>query len=223
VFKIAGPKGASMTSVLVVDDHPVVLQGCRRLLQDADVTSIFQAGDVATGYELFHLHRPDVVIIDLALRKNGLDGLSLIRRINANDRRVPIIVLSMHRDPTIVSRALEAGAIGYVLKDTATEELLKAIQQVQIGHRYLSHSLAIDVAVSRAPYLPDSLVDLTPRELEVLTLLAKGRSYSHIAEELDISYKTTMNISWQLRKKLYVDNLPALVKKAMQLLPPIDV
>ena len=211
-----------MTSVLVVDDHPVVLQGCRRILEDAGIARVFEASDAATGYELFRNHRPDVVIIDLALRKDGLGGLSLIRRIKADDRRGSILVLSMHRDPAIVLQTLEAGARGYVLKDTATEDLLKAIQEVQKGNRYLSHSLAIEVAVSRTPSPPQALVDLTPRELDALTLLAKGKSYDLIAQELDVSYKTVLNISWQLKKKLDVANLPELVKRALQLLRPTD-
>ena len=116
-----------MTRVLVVDDHPVVLQGCRRILEDGGIASVFEANDASTGYELFRSQRPDVIIVDLGLRNDGLDGMSLIRRINAEDRRVRIIVLSMHNDPTIVLQALEAGAVGYVLKDSATEDLLMAI------------------------------------------------------------------------------------------------
>jgi two-component system, NarL family, invasion response regulator UvrY len=211
-----------MTKVLVVDDHPIVLQGCRRILEDAGGATVFEASDVATGYELFRSHKPDVVVIDLSMRDIGLGGLSLIRRISGDDRRVPILVLSMHRDPTLVFQALEAGAVGYVLKDTATEELLRAIQEVQRGSRYLSHSLAIEVAVSRVPSRSQSLADLTSRELDALALLAKGKTYTHIAQELNVSYKTVVNISWQLKKKLDVDNLPALVQKAMQLLPPTD-
>jgi two-component system, NarL family, invasion response regulator UvrY len=122
----------------------------------------------------------------------------------------------------LVLQALEAGAVGYVLKDTATEDLLKAIQEVQRGNRYLSHSLAIEVAVSRLPPRSQSLADLTSRELDVLTFLAKGKTYTQIAHELHVSYKTVVNVSWQLRKKLDVDNLAALVQKAMQLLPPTD-
>ena len=207
-----------MTSVLVVDDHPVVLQGCRRILEDGGITTILEASNVATGYELFCSHRPDVVIIDLSFGKNGLDGLSLIRSINRDDRRVPILVLSMHNDPTLVLQALEAGAVGYILKDTASEELLEGIREVQSGHRYLSHGLAIEVAVSRVTSWPHSLPALTSRELDVLALLAKGKTYGHIAQELDVSYKTVLNVSWQLRRKLGVDNLPALVQRAVQLL-----
>jgi two-component system, NarL family, invasion response regulator UvrY len=120
-----------MTSVLIIDDHPVVLQGCRRILEDAGITTIFEARDTATGYELFRKHRPDLGVVDLSMRDDGLGGMSLIRRINADDQRFPILVLSMHRDPAIVLQALEAGALGYVLKDTATEDLLKAIGEVQ--------------------------------------------------------------------------------------------
>ena len=122
-----------MTSVLIVDDHPVVLQGCRRILEDAGFTTVIEASDTATGYELFRNHRPDVGVIDLSMRDDGLGGMSLIGRINADNRRFPIVVLSMHRDPTIVLQALEAGAVGYVLKDTATEDLLKAVAEVQRG------------------------------------------------------------------------------------------
>jgi two-component system, NarL family, invasion response regulator UvrY len=212
-----------MTKVLVVDDHPIVLQGCRRILEDAGCAAVFEASDVATGYELFRSNRPDVVVIDLSMRDIGLGGVSLIRRIHADDRRVPILVLSMHRDPTLVVQALEAGAVGYVLKDTATEDLLKAIQEVQNGNRYLSHSLAIEVAVFRTAPQSQSLADLTSRELDVLTLLAKCKTYRDIAQELNVSYKTVVNVSLQLKKKLHVDNLPALVQKAVQLRPPTDV
>jgi two-component system, NarL family, invasion response regulator UvrY len=212
-----------MTKVLVVDDHPVVLQGCRRILEDAGGTTVFEASDVATGYELFRSHRPDVVVIDLSIRDVGLAGVSLIRRINTDDPRVPILVLSMHRDPTIVLQALEAGAVGYVLKDTATDDLLKAIQEVQRGNRYLSHSLAIEGAVSRVPPRSQSLSDLTSRELDALTLLAEGKSYDSIAQELNVSYKTVVNISAQLKKKLNVNTLPALVQSAVRLLRPTDI
>jgi two-component system, NarL family, invasion response regulator UvrY len=209
-----------MTSVLVVDDHPIVLAGCRRILESGGITNVFEARDAAVGFELFRSHRPSVIVIDLRLSGDGLEGVWLIRRISTADRRVPILVLSMYSDPTIVLQALEAGAMGYVLKDTATEELLKAIHEVQNGRRYLSHALAIEVAVSRAPQQLDLLTDLTPREMDALRCLAKGMSNSRIAQELDVSYKTVVNISWQLKKKLGVDTLPALVQKAVQLLRP---
>ena len=135
-----------MTSVLVIDDHPIVLHGCRRLLEDAGVPSVLEAGDVAAGYELFCRHRPDVVIVDVAMGENGLEGLSLIQRIHSHDPQAHILVLSMYRDPIIVAHALKAGANGFILKDTATEDLLNAIQTIQEGNSYLSQDLAMEVA-----------------------------------------------------------------------------
>jgi two-component system, NarL family, invasion response regulator UvrY len=132
-----------MTSVLVIDDHPFVLQGCRCLLEGDGVTTILEAADAATGYELFCRHRPDIVIVDLALRKSNLDGLSLIRRLKSHDPQARILVFSMHSDRLIISRALEAGAAGYILKDTASEDLIKIFEAVREGKSNLSCAYGI--------------------------------------------------------------------------------
>src|SRR5580704_16179378 len=132
-----------MTTVVVVDDHPIVLQGCRRMLEDAGVEVILEARDAITGYKLCRRHRPDVAIVDLAMQDGGLSGLPLIRRIRTYDPRVRILVFSMHSDPIIVARALEAGATGYVLKDTSSDELMKAFEKVRAGTPYLSNELAM--------------------------------------------------------------------------------
>jgi two-component system, NarL family, invasion response regulator UvrY len=207
-----------MTTVLVVDDHPIVLQGCRRMLEDAGVEVILEARDAITGYKLCRRHRPDVAIIDLAMQDSGLGGLPLIRRIRTYDPRVRILVFSMHSDPIIVARALEAGACGYVLKDTSSEDFLKAFEAVMAGGAYLSHDLAVQVALVRTPARRDPLAELTPRELQTLSLLAKGKPYGHIADELNVSYKTVVNLSSQLKHKLEVRNLPELIRTAVQLL-----
>jgi two-component system, NarL family, invasion response regulator UvrY len=207
-----------VTSVLVIDDHPIVVQGCRHLLQEAGIATILEAGGAVTGYELFCREHPDVVIVDLALRGNELAGLSLIQRIKSHNHRTHVLVLSMHSDPILVRRALEAGAAGYILKDTAAEELLKALKAIQDGRTYLSHDLALQVAIGRMSSRDAQLAELTPRELEMLALLAKGRSYSDIAETLNVSYKTVVNTSSQLKQKLNVGNLAALVRASVRLL-----
>jgi DNA-binding NarL/FixJ family response regulator len=207
-----------VTSVLIVDDHPIVLQGCRRMLQDAGVDSVLDARDVPSGYRLYRRHNPDVVIIDLAMQGSGLGGLPLIRRIRAHDPRTRILVFSMHSDPIIVARALEAGATGYVLKDTSSEELLKAFDKVRAGTPYLSGDMAMQVALVRTGVRANPLADLTPRELETLSLLAQGKPYGQIAEELSVSYKTVVNTSSQLKQKLEARSLPELIRIAVQLL-----
>jgi DNA-binding NarL/FixJ family response regulator len=207
-----------MTSVLVIDDHPIVLQACRRLLEDAGVGTVLDARSSASGYRLYLRHRPDVVIVDLAMEGSGLRGLALIRRIRSRGPRTRILVFSMHSDASIAARALEAGANGYVLKDTSSEELLNAFEKVRSGLPYLSGDMAMQVALARTGGHHDPLADLTPRELETLSLLAQGKPYGQIAEELHVSYKTVVNVSSQLKQKLDARNLPELIRVAVQLL-----
>ena len=208
-----------MTSVLIIDDHPIVLQGCRRVLEDAGIGPVLTASDLVSGYRLWRRHTPDVAVIDLAIHGKGLGGIDLIRRIRAHKPRARVLVLSMHNDAMIVSRCLEAGATGYVLKDTSSEQLVKAVQQVATGAPYLDGELAMKVALigsGRARGNP--LADLTPRELQVLALLADGKPYDRIAGELNVSYKTVVNVSSQLKQKLQAGNLPELVSTAVKLL-----
>src|SRR5262249_42515321 len=206
-----------MTSVLLIDDHPIVLQGCRRLLEEAGVKIVLEARDVTSGYRLYLRHHPDVVIIDLAMQGRGLGGLDLIRHMRSHDSGTRILVFSMHSDPIIVARALEAGAIGYVLKDTSSDELIKAFHQVRSGTPYLNNDLAMQVAFVRTGARTNSLADLTPRELQTLSLLAEGKPYGRIAEELNVSYKTVVNACSQLKQKLNAKNLPELIRMAVRL------
>ncbi len=207
-----------MTSVLVIDDHPIVLQGCRRMLEDAGVDEILEARDATSGYRLCRRHRPEVVIVDLAMQGAGLSGIELIRRIRLHDPRVHVLVFSMHSDPIIVARALEAGAIGYVVKDTSSEDLLRAFEKVRGGTPYLSSDLAMQVALVHSTASQNPLAELTPRELQTLSLLAEGKAYGSIAEELSVSYKTVVNVCSQLKQKLDARNLPELIRSAVQLL-----
>jgi len=204
-----------MTSVLIIDDHPIVLQGCRRMLEDAGVKTVLEARDGTSGYRLYRRHRPDVVIVDLAMQGGGLRGLDVIRRMRSHDQRSRILVFSMHSDPIIAARALEAGATGYVLKDS--DELMKAFDQVRTGTPYLSNDLAMQVALVRTGVRTNPLADLTPRELQMLSLLAEGKPYGRIAEELNVSYKTVVNTCSQLKQKLNAKNLPELIRVAVQL------
>jgi DNA-binding NarL/FixJ family response regulator len=207
-----------MTSVLIIDDHPIVLQGCRRVLEDAGMGPVLTASDLVSGYRLWRRHAPDVAVIDLAIHGKGLPGIDLIRRMRNHQPRAHILVLSMHNDAMIVARCLEAGATGYVLKDTSSDELVKAVQQVATGAAYLDAELAIKVALIGSGRARGPLADLTPRELQVLALLADGKPYDRIANELNVSYKTVVNVSSQLKQKLQAGNLPELISTAVKLL-----
>ena len=206
-----------MTRVLIIDDHPIVLQGCRRMLEDAGVETVLEARDPASGYRLYRRQRPDVVIVDLTMQGNRLGGLDVIRRMHAHDPRTRILVFSMHSDPIIAARALEAGATGYALKDTSSHELMKAFEKVRMGMPYLDNELALQVALVRTGLRANPLADLTQRELQTLALLAQGKPYSRIAEELNVSYKTVVNACSQLKQKLNAKSLPELIRLAVQL------
>jgi two-component system invasion response regulator UvrY len=207
-----------MSSVLVIDDHPIVLQGCRRVLEDAGVRIILEAGDIVSGYRLYRRHRPEVVIVDLAMNGSGLGGMNLIRRIRSHDPRTRILVFSMHNDPVVAARALQAGATGYILKDTSSADLIEALDKVRAGTPYLSGELAVQVALVGAGARRDPLAELTPRELQTLSLLADGRAYGRIADDLGVSYKTVVNTCSQLRQKLGAKNLAELIGAAVRLL-----
>jgi len=205
-----------MTSVLIIDDHPIVLKGCRRMLEDAGVKTVLEARDAASGYRLYRRHHPDVVIVDLTMQGGGLRGLDLIRRMRSHDQRSRILVFSMHSDPIIAARALEAGATGYVLKDS--DELMTAFDQVRTGTPYLSNDLAMQVAIVRTGGRTNPLADLTRRELQMLSLLSEGKPYGRIADELNVSYKTVVNACSHLKQKLNAKNLPELIRVAVHLI-----
>jgi len=188
------------------------------MLEDVGVTDVIEAGDTRSGYRLFSGKRPDIVIVDLGLQDGGLGGLELIRRIRTDDIHVRILVFSMHSDPVIVARALQAGASGYVVKDTSPENFIEAFKKVRLGMRYLSDDLAMRVAFTNTPGRQNPLADLTPRELQTLSLLAEGKPYNRIAAELNVSYKTVVNVCSQLKQKLNVENLPELIRIAVQML-----
>jgi two-component system invasion response regulator UvrY len=210
-----------MTSVLVIDDHPIVLQGCRQLLQDAGVGTIHQSATLARGFRLYREHKPGVLIVDLALKSGALGGISFIRRLRRCDRDIPVLVFSMHRDPVVVSRAIEAGATGYILKDTPFDEFARAFERVRMGKRYLSSDLASDVVFMEARGSANPLKILTARELQTLALLADGKPYTAIADELRVSYKTVANTCSLMKTKLRVGSLPELMRLAIQHLPGV--
>ncbi|MET0498154.1 MAG: response regulator transcription factor [Steroidobacteraceae bacterium] len=187
----------------LTDAESGFLRGARYLILDRDTKC----------------ERPDLVIVDLALQGNGLGGLQLIRQLRALDKRPPILVFSMHGDPIIVSSALESGATGYLLKDTTPEDFLEAFETVRRGTPYLSHSLAMQIAMlgTRREGFP-SRSEITPRELQVLALVAKGNNYEQIGDELGISYKTVANTCSQLKIKLGAHNLAELIRMAIEYL-----
>jgi DNA-binding NarL/FixJ family response regulator len=209
---------AAMSTVLLVDDHPIVVAACRWLLESSGIT-VFDASDAATGYQAFVQYEPDVVIVDLRMQNQDLGGLALTERIRSFAPQAAILVFSMQFDPQVVRAAIAAGASGYLLKSSPPEKLVTAVAQVQSGHQYMDQQLADGVAPQPGEA---EFAILTRRERQVLDLLAEGKSYPFIADELGVSQKTAANIGSNLRQKLGAKKgLPDLVRKVIELSRPL--
>jgi len=199
--------------ILLVDDHAIVRSGLRRLLATSAQADILEAANGRDALALARAERPDLVILDLNLP--GLGGLELIRRLMQDDKSTRILVFSMHAEPLYVARALEAGATGYLSKNVAPDELLAAVRRVVAGGRYVENEIAQAMAVQVAG--PGQPLDrLTARDLEMMRLLADGRSLAEIAEALGIGYKTVANTLSQIKAKLGVSRTADLVRVAIE-------
>jgi DNA-binding NarL/FixJ family response regulator len=215
----AEAKAPAATTVLIIDDHPFVLQGCARILEDAGLARVVQASTLADGFRQYRTHSPHLIIVDLSIKSAMLGGLSFVRRLRLHDKKTPILVLSMHRDPMIVRRALDLGVTGFVLKDAPSDEFLSAFHHARQGKAYLSHDVASDMVFSAAKSTASPFQALTLRELQMLQLLADGKPYGVIAQDLNVSYKTVANTCSLIKSKLGARSLPELMRIALKHLP----
>jgi DNA-binding NarL/FixJ family response regulator len=203
-----------MTKALIVDDHPIVRAGLRRLLAGEPQLEVCEAASGREALNVVRERTPDVVILDLNLP--GIGGLEVIARIRTIEPGARILVLSMHEDQIHVTRALQAGAAGYVTKNAPPEELLEAIRRVAAGNTYIEHDLAEELVFSNIRTPSDPLKDLSGRDLEILRLLAKGFTLLQIADTVGISYKTAANNCSQIKAKLRADTTAELIRIAIQ-------
>jgi two-component system, NarL family, invasion response regulator UvrY len=200
--------------ILIVDDHPIVRAGLRRLLASEAGWEICEATDGKTALSAFCEQRSDVVVLDLNLP--GVGGIEVISRLKAADPRAHVLILSMHDDPMHVTHALRAGAAGYVSKRASPDELLAAIRRVAVGQTYVEHEIAEELVFSNVRETPHPLTGLTSRDLEILRLLAEGKALPQIADTLGISYKTAANSSSHLKVKLGATNTADLIRIAIR-------
>jgi len=199
--------------ILIVDDHAIVRAGLRRLFRGVFEGEVLEA---ATGREALALARGrslDLMLLDMNLPEMG--GLELLGRLAIVAPELPVLILSMHAEPLYVARAMQAGARGYVSKNIAPDELIAAIRQVAAGGRYIEGELAQALVLSPAP-AAEPLEQLSDRDLEIMRLLARGRSLSEIADALGLGYKTIANTCTQIKSKLGVNRTADLVRLAVE-------
>jgi DNA-binding NarL/FixJ family response regulator len=200
--------------VYLVDDHAVVREGYKHLLEKANIKVVAEATSGEEAYLNYEAIKPDVVIMDLSMP--GMGGIETIKKILAKDKHAKILAFSMHDDVVFCSRAMQAGASGYVTKSSAPNVLVEAVFAVVANKKFISHDLAHKISMQHIQ--PDNILNnLTPREFEVFRLLAKGLSLEEVANTLNLNYKTIANHQTHLLQKLHVENRSQLVLAAIKL------
>jgi DNA-binding NarL/FixJ family response regulator len=206
--------------VILAEDHHLVRQGIRALLERAaDVEVVGEAADGQEAVELVQRLTPDVLVMDIAMPR--LDGTQATERIRALGVATQVVILSMHSDETLVRQMLRSGAKGYLLKRSVTEELLLAVRAATRGEVYLSPAISAPVLDEFLTHRADSEERgpfdlLTPREREVLQLIAEGHTNTAIAHILKVSVRTVEKHRANLMSKLKVHNVAGLVRVAIK-------
>lgn len=206
-----------MIRVLLADDHSIVRAGLRRIVEESgDMEVIAEASDGREAIRLVHDELPDVAVIDISMP--GLDGLEVVSQVQRHYPELPILILTMHEEGQYVVRAIQAGARGYITKQSAPEQLVRAIRKVFSGSRYLTdeaaEALALQVARGSGEQSP--LDSLSMRELQVLRRLAMGHTNREIASAYGISIKTVDTYRSRLLKKLNLRNNAEISRFAIQ-------
>ncbi|HDQ73406.1 MAG TPA: response regulator transcription factor [Chloroflexi bacterium] len=208
-----------MTTIVLADDHQVVRKGIRALLEaEEDFRLVGEANDGLEAVQLVERLRPDVLVVDLMMP--GLNGIEVTRQVCKRSPETKVVVLSMHANDDYVLEALRAGALGYVLKDASISELVEAIHEASIEHRFLSPVLAERVIDAYVRQTQESTLDryetLTDREREVLHLAAEGLTNAEVAERLTISSRTVETHRGNMMRKLKLENQTELVRYAIR-------
>lgn len=204
--------------ILLAEDHTLVRAGIRALLESLEgVEVVAEASDGREALQLAASHHPDILLMDITMK--GLNGLEAAARLAKERSATRIIMLSMHADQVYVRQALQAGAAGYLLKGADVAELELALKAVMRGDTYLSPSISKDLVgnllTGKAP-ASNPLEELTPRQREILQLVAEGRTTKEIAGRLDLSVKTVETHRAQLMERLDIHDVPGLVKFAIR-------
>lgn len=205
----------SQINVMLVDDHAVVRMGFKMLLEtDSEIKVVAEADSGEQAIQRFVECKPHVVVMDITMP--GMGGLEAIERILAKDSSAKILVLSAHEDSVHPKRVLNAGAMGYLTKRSAAEEMIKAIRVVATGKKYLEADVAQQMAIQQLTGDQNPVDVLSPREFEVFMALAKGKTTNEIAETLFLSPRTVGTHLYNIKQKLSANNSAEITLIAMR-------
>jgi two-component system invasion response regulator UvrY len=205
-----------MLKILIADDHAVVQQGLKQILSDEFGKVEFgEASNTVEALDLARKRAWDMMVLDISMP--GRSGLDVLKELRQSNPKLPVLVLSVHPEDQYAVRALKAGAAGYLTKDSASEELVKAVRQICNGRKYVSESMAEKLASmidDEGPRSPRE--SLSDREFQVLRMLAEGKTVSEIADELSLSVKTISTYRVRILEKLRLKTNAQLIHYALQ-------
>jgi two-component system invasion response regulator UvrY len=203
-----------MVRVLIADDHPIVRRGLRQIVADQTEMNVTEAGDGPEALRLLANGEFDVVLLDINMP--GISGLDVLSQIRARQPGLPVLVLSAHPEAEFAVRILKAGASGYMNKELAPEELVKAIRRVIGGKKYVSPAVAELLADSIGKDEDEPHASLSDREFQVMLLIAAGRTVSEIAEEIALSVKTVSTYRARILEKMNLKNNAELMRYVIE-------
>jgi DNA-binding NarL/FixJ family response regulator len=196
--------------LFIVDDHPLVREGLKaRLSTVSEFEVIAEASDAEGALSLLETVQPHIVLMDIGMK--SVNGIELTRIVVQRFPRVAVLILSMYDNPEYVAQAMQAGARGYVLKDSPSSQIVSAIHSVAAGGTFLSPAIADGLFSPKSPERT-----LSMREQEILSLLARGLSSKHIAKQLNISVRTVESHRQSIKRKLNIDGQAELIKFAVE-------
>lgn len=199
--------------ILIVDDHVIVREGVIRLLSEIDGARIEEADNPQAALAAFRKSRPDVVVLDINLK--GGSGLELLRRFKIEDTGAKVVIFSMYSDVVYATSARRAGALGFVSKSASSDQLLTAVRRAAQGVSYVDTAMANELAVT-AFSNQSQINQLTNRELEILRMLAEGKSLAAIGEAMGVAYKTIANTCTRIKEKIGAERTADLILFALE-------
>ena len=205
-----------MIKIILIDDHAIVREGIRRIIDDTSGITI--SAEASTGQEALDLiwkEKYDLVILDISMP--GKNGLQTLKEIKKYDSKLPVLMLSMHAEEQYAMRAIKAGASGYLTKESASEQLVRAIKKIYDGRKYISQELA-ELLVTDIYHDDDKQLHeyLSDREFEIFKLIVRGNSAKKIATNLSISDKTVSTYRSRILKKMNMHSTADLVHYAIE-------
>ena len=204
-----------MIKIVIVDDHPIVRRGLKQiLLEQPDMEVVGEAENAQEAFKIIHNTDCDAVILDISLP--GVSGVEILKQLNYEDKNLPVLILSVHSEEQYAVRMMKAGASGYLKKDSAPEEMVKAIRKIISGGKYVSSALAEILIADMEPSERPHHENLSDREFQIMRMLASGKAIKTIAEELCLSEKTVSTYRTRLLEKMNMNSNAEIVSYALK-------